>query len=147
MASYRFLPAVAVGAFALVAGSLFAFSGSGDSALGTLDTVPPVPGVATVPATGGTDVTITFSGASDDSGLAAVELWAREDSVAWSLSDSLAATSGSFVFTPGASGTYHFDLVAEDTVGNRSNQPAGAVTVGQGTTVFGANVGDWSLYQ
>lgn len=143
------LRACAMGLFALAAGYLYGASGSGDSAAGSLDTVAPTPGTATVPPSGlisGT--TISYVGAADASGIARVELWAREDSAAWAfstlvVSDGLA--SGSFNFMPAGSGTYHFDLVAEDTLGNRSAAPSGGTGTGDGSTNFTTTVADWSV--
>ena len=125
----------------------FALSGSGDSAAGSLDTVAPTPGTATVPPSGIiTGTAIPYAGASDASGIARVELWAREDSAAWAFTTQFSATtSGSFTYIPGATGTYHFELVAEDTLGNRSAAPSGTTGTGQGSTTFTTNVGDWSL--
>lgn len=131
------------------AAPLFALSGSGDSAAGSLDSVAPNPGSATVPSNGIiTGEAIPYVGASDASGIARVELWAREDSAAWAFStlvvtDGLAA--GSFTYIPAGTGTYHFDLVAEDTLGNRSAAPSGSTGTGDGSTTFTTNVPDWSV--
>jgi hypothetical protein len=129
------------------ASSAFALSGSGDSAAGSLDTVAPTPGTATVPSSGIiTGTAIPYAGASDTSGIARVELWAREDSAAWAFTTQFFATaSGSFSYVPAGTGTYHFDLVAEDTLGNRSAAPSGATGTGQGSTTFTTNVTDWSV--
>jgi hypothetical protein len=137
----------ALGLFALAAVPLFALSGSGDSAPGNLDTVAPTPGTATVPPTGMiTGESIPYAGASDASGIDRVELWAREDSAAWAdTTQSFATASGSFTFIPAGTGTYHFDLVAEDTLGNRSAAPSGSTGTGQGSTTFTNSVTDWSL--
>ncbi|MCC5875014.1 MAG: hypothetical protein JJU11_02230 [Candidatus Sumerlaeia bacterium] len=145
---------VCLGLMCLASGSLFALSGSGDSAPGTLDTVAPTPGVASPPAEEqGTPIEITYSGATDGdgSGLALVELWVRTDTASWSFSG-LSDTEpvGSFSFTPAGDpgeidDDYYFTLVAEDTVGNRSDEPEGLVGDGDGTTTLNTetNVRDW----
>lgn len=143
------LHAAAVGLFALAAGPIFALSGGGDSAAGSLDTVAPTPGTAVVPPSGIiTGTNIPYSGTADASGIARVELWAREDAAAWAfeavVTDGLA--DGSFPFVPGGMGLYHFDLVAEDTLGNRSAAPSGVVGTGQGSTLFSSRVADWRLF-
>ncbi|MDX2176306.1 MAG: hypothetical protein SF028_07525 [Candidatus Sumerlaeia bacterium] len=131
----------------LACASAFALSGSGDSAVGSLDTVAPTPGTATVPPTGIiTGEAIPYAAASDTSGIARVELWAREDSAAWAFTTQFFATpSGSFTYVPAGTGTYHFDLVAEDTLGNRSAAPSGTTGTGQGSTAFTTSVTDWSV--
>lgn len=141
------LRAGALGFFALAAAPILALSGSGDSAAGSLDTVAPTAGTATVPPTGIiTGESIPYAGASDASGIARVELWAREDSAAWAFTTQFfATTSGSFTYVPAGTGLYHFDLVAEDTLGNRSAAPSGATGTGQGSTTFTTNVTDWSV--
>ncbi|MBI1291642.1 hypothetical protein GC173_10430 [bacterium] len=142
------LRAVAIGLFALAAAPIFALSGSGDSAAGSLDTVAPTPGTATVPPSGViTGESIPYVGASDASGIARFELWARKDSTAWYYYDAVfdGLANGSFFFAPGGTGLYHFDLVAEDSVGNRSAAPLGSAGTGQGSTNFASNVADWSL--
>ena len=125
----------------------WALSGAGDSAPGSIDTVAPVPGTATIPANGGmSGETISYSGASDASGIASVVLWVRKDGDPWGssgLSDT--GTSGSFSFVPVSTGLYHFDLVAEDSLGNRSTAPSGSTGTGQGSTLFSTNIPDWSL--
>lgn len=73
----------------------------------------------------------------------------REDSDLWGFSAQFAATaSGSFFYVPAGEGLYHFELVAEDTVGNRSAAPAG---IGQGSTNFlsggPSTVTDWGIYE
>ncbi|MCC5877212.1 MAG: hypothetical protein JJU11_13405 [Candidatus Sumerlaeia bacterium] len=148
------LTGTAVWLFALAAMPLLALSGSGDSAPGTLDTVAPTAGVASPPAEAqGTPIEITYSGATDGdgSGLAFVELWVRTETVPWSFSG-LTDTdpAGSFSFTPtGDPGEidddYSFTLVAEDNVGNRSEEPEGLVGDGDGTTTLNTetNVRDW----
>jgi hypothetical protein len=143
------LRAGALGLFALVTAPLFPLSGSGDSAAGSLDTVAPTPGSATVPPTGLiTGTSIPYAGASDATALARVELWAREDSAAWAFSTLVVTNgnaSGSFSYVPAGSGTYHFDLVAEDSLGNRSTAPSGSTGIGDGSTIFSTNVEDWSM--
>ncbi|MCC5875838.1 MAG: hypothetical protein JJU11_06435 [Candidatus Sumerlaeia bacterium] len=145
-----------VGLFALATAPILALSGSGDSAPGTLDTVAPTPGVASPPAeVQGTPIEITYSGATDGdgSGLASVELWVRTDTAPWSFSG-LTDTepAGSFSFTPAGDpgeidDDYYFTLVAEDTVGNRSDEPEGLVGDGDGTTTLNTetNVRDWMV--
>jgi len=141
------LRAAAAGLFALAAAPIFALSGSGDSAAGSLDTVAPTPGTATIPPTGiTTGQSIPYAGASDASGIARVELWARENSASWAFTTQFFATvSGSFTYVPAGTGTYHFELVAEDTLGNRSAAPSGTTGTGQGSTTFTTNVADWSV--
>jgi hypothetical protein len=136
-----------LGLLALAAAPIFALSGSGDSAPGNLDTVAPDPGSATVPPTGiVTGEAIPYSGATDASGIARVELWAREDSAPWAFTTQFFATAtGSFTYVPAGSGIYHFDLVAEDTLGNRSAAPSGSAGTGDGSTTFTTNVTDWSV--
>lgn len=141
------------GAFAsiltLACASAFALSGSGDSAAGSLDTIAPTPGAAAPPPTGIiTGSSIPYAGANDASGIARVELWAREDSAVWAFSTLVVTdgnAAGSFNFVPAGSGLYHFDLVAEDTLGNRSAVPSGSSGTGDGSTAFSTNVADWSV--
>lgn len=134
---------------ALACPPLFALSGSGDSAPGNLDTVAPTAGTATVPPTGSlAGTSIPYAGANDASGIARVELWSREDSASWGFSTLVVTDglgNGSFNFVPGTTGTYHFDLVAEDTLGNRSAAPSGNSGTGDGSTTFTSAVADWSL--
>ncbi|MCC5877217.1 MAG: hypothetical protein JJU11_13430 [Candidatus Sumerlaeia bacterium] len=148
------IKAGAVGLFALAAAPIFALSGSGDSAPGTLDTVAPTPGVASPPVSAQeTPIVITFSGATDGDGvgLASVELWVRTDTAPWSFSGlSDTEPAGSFSFTPAGDpgeidDDYYFTLVAEDAVGNRSTEPAGLVGDGDGATTLdtASNVADW----
>lgn len=144
------LRAAGIGLFAFATAPLFALSGSGDSAAGSLDTVAPTPGTATVPANGIiSGESIPYSGATDTSGIARVELWARENSASWAFSDVVTDgnAAGSFTYIPAASGTYHFDLVAEDTVGNRSTAPSGSTGTGQGSTTFTTSAGDWGILE
>jgi hypothetical protein len=138
-----------LGLIALAATPLLALSGSGDSMPGNLDTVAPTPGTATIPPTATiAGATITYAGASDVSGLASVELWARENSASWADSTLFdTGASGSFNYIPAGTGTYHFDLVAEDTLGNRSVAPSGMSGTGQGSTNFTASVSDWSVLE
>ncbi|MCC5877220.1 MAG: hypothetical protein JJU11_13445 [Candidatus Sumerlaeia bacterium] len=146
----------AVGLFALAAAPLLALSGSGDSVSGTLDTVAPNPGAASPPLLAQeTPIVVTFSGATDGagSGIASVELWVRTDGAPWffsGLSDTEPA--GSFSFTPAGDpgemdDDYYFTLVAEDNVGNRSDEPEGFVGDGDGTTTLNTetNVRDWMV--
>jgi len=140
-----------LGLFVFATTALYASSGSGDSAAGNLDTVAPNPGTAAIPPTGNslTGETITYSGAGDASGLATIELWARDDPGSWFFYEGVfdGFSSGSFFFFPGSTGTYYFDLVAMDTVGNRSPSPIASTSTGQGSTVFTADVVDWSLFE
>lgn len=131
----------------LIAAPVFPLSSSGDSALSDLDTIAPSPGTATVPPSAVvTGVSIPYAGASDASGIARVELWAREDSSSWAFTTQyFVTTSGSFTFVPGGTGLYHFDLVAEDSVGNRTPVPSGGSGTGQGSTLFTSSIDDWSL--
>ena len=138
-----------LGYLALACSPLFALSGSGDSAAGSLDTVAPNPGTASILPDGIVDgEEISYTGASDASGIARVELWARAEGGTWSFSSLFETTeSGDFTFIPPATGIYFFELVAEDTVGNRSVEPEGTTGSGQGSTNFTTNVGDWSLLE
>ncbi len=131
----------------VLGGAVFALSGSGDSAIGALDTLAPNPGTASIPPTATlSGATITYSGASDSSGIAQVELWAREESGSWAFTgQSDPAASSSFLYVPGATTTYYFDLVGEDTLGNRSPAPSGSSGTGQGATMFTTSVNDWML--
>ncbi|MDX2176088.1 MAG: hypothetical protein SF028_06420 [Candidatus Sumerlaeia bacterium] len=132
---------------ALTSSHLFAISGSGTSAAGSLDTVAPVAGSLTAPAAVATTAMVNYSGASDASGIARVELWAREDAASWAFTSLFeTAVLGFFNYTPGATGTYYFELVAEDTLGNRSAAPSGSIGTGQATTNFHNSVEDWSLF-
>ncbi len=127
------------GALLLAGSSAFALTGSADSASVFLDTVAPTPGTATPPPTGLlTGFSVPYSSATDGTGtgLARVELWAREDAASWAFSSLFQATAGgSFSYTPAGAGTFHFDLVAEDAVGNRSAAPSGSTGTGDGTTL------------
>jgi len=148
--------AAAAGLFALVAGPLLALSGSGDSAVGTLDTVAPTPGTATPPATTvEVPIVVSYSGATDGTGagLSLVELWVRTDTAPWSftgLTDT--GSTGSFAFTPAGDpgeidDDYYFTLVAEDVVGNRSTEPSGLVGNGDGSTTLdtASHVPEWMV--
>jgi hypothetical protein len=127
------------GALLLAGSSAFALTGSADSASVFLDTVAPTPGTATPPPTGLlTGFSVPYSSATDGTGtgLARVELWAREDAASWAFSSLFQATaSGSYSYTPAGAGSFHFDLVAEDVVGNRSTVPSGSTGTGDGTTL------------
>ncbi len=144
------LCAGAIGLLGLVTGPVLALSGSGDSAVGSIDTVSPTAGAATVPLSAPVaGSTIPYAGASDVSGIARVELWAREDSASWAFSTLVVTdglSSGSFSFIPAGSGLYHFDLVVEDAVGNRSAAPSGTSGTGDGSTTFTSDVTDWSAF-
>lgn len=92
------------------------------------DWVLPVPGTASSPAYSNTSpVNITYSGASDDYGLAGVELWYRKGATgSWAHSGLLSpGESGSFAFVPYGDDVYYFDLVAVDLAGNRSAPASG----------------------
>lgn len=123
-------------------------AGAGSSLAGVLETVAPTAGTSTPPASASSaPFAIPFSGASDASSVASVELWYRAASGTWINSGlTVAGTSGSFNFTPPGvapanNGDYHFDLVAEDTRGNRSPEPSGSSGTGQGTTNFDTSAG------
>ena len=89
------------------------------------DDEAPTPGVASSPPyASSSPVEVTYAGASDNCGVAEVQLWFKKDDSAWAYSDwSSTGASGSFYFTPSGEGTYCFDLVAVDTVGNASPPP------------------------
>ena len=95
------------------------------------DYQPPVMGSVSVPAESVTSpIVVGYAGATDvgPAGLKKVELWhKKESSGTWTNSGlSLAGTNGSFNFVPTASnGTYYFEFVLEDKLGNRSTEPAG----------------------
>jgi hypothetical protein len=150
------LRACGLGFIAIAAAPLFALSGSGDSAPGTLDTVAPTPGTANPPATSvETPIIISYSGATDGTGagLASVELWVRTDTAPWSFTGlSESGVAGSFNFTPSGDpgeidDDYFFTLVAEDVVGNRSTEPSGLIGDGDGATTLdtASHVADWML--
>jgi hypothetical protein len=152
----QLLRAASLGLIALAAGPIFALSGSGDSAPGTLDTVAPTAGVASPPATvQEIPIVINYSGATDGdgSGLASVEMWVRTETAPWSFSGlSETNDSGSFSFTPtGDPGEidddYFFTLVAEDLVGNRSTEPQGLTGDGDGFTTLDSTsyIADWTV--
>lgn len=145
-----------LGLISLSAAPLFALSGSGDSAPGTLDTVAPTPGVASPPATAQeTPITVTYTGATDGdgSGLAFVELWVRTETAPWSFSGlTQSDAAGSFSFTPAGDpgeidDNYYFTLVGEDNVGNRSEEPEGLTGEGDGSTTLdtSTHVVDWMV--
>lgn len=120
------------------AGSYSSWSGNSDGI--TVDTTVPAPGTASSPAsvTGGT-ISVDYSGASDStSGLKKVELWHKKETVGvWTNTGlTLNGASGTFGFTPASgSGTYYFDLVAEDNAGNRSAAASGS---GDTSTIYTA---------
>ena len=96
----------------------------------TVDATAPDPGAASSPAYVTTaSITVTYSGASDAlSGLNHVELWYKKGVHGTWTDSTLTSTAGSGSFLPFAPddyGTYYFDLVAEDNVGNRSAAPSG----------------------
>ncbi|MEO8376144.1 MAG: hypothetical protein ABI579_00605 [Candidatus Sumerlaeota bacterium] len=133
----RFLArSIAFAALSLSAGVAFAASSFGDSPSTLLDTVAPDPGTAFPPPTGtlwGFDV--PFSGASDTSGIARISLQVRSTGSWGDSGDFATTTSGTISFVPTAEGTYVFDLVAEDNVGNRSVAPSGDTGDGDGFTL------------
>ena len=95
--------------------------------------VPPVAGTAQSPATATNDpIIVTYSGAADDqggSGLKDVALWFKKEADGTWTDSGLRETggSGSFAFNGmTGSGTYYFDLVAQDNVGNLSPVPSGS---------------------
>lgn len=133
-----------------------ALSGSGDSAAGFVETVSPIAGVVDPPATATVaPIALPFAGASDASGIASVELWVRTSTGTWMDSNMASgSTSGAFSFEPAGSppanhGDYYFDLVAEDSLGNRSAEPSGSTGTGDGFTnyVTNSDVRDWSVLE
>jgi hypothetical protein len=131
-----------------VGAPLWALSGSAQSAVGSLETITPVTGIASPPADAVAGPTaIPYAGASDASGLARVELWARADAEAWGFTSLVqVGGEGTFTFDPGAAGLFHFDLVAEDVLGNRSVAPFGGADVGDGSTLFIPATTEWTLF-
>lgn len=104
--------------------------GGGGGGIGGGDTTAPIPGIAISPLYANSKpIVVTYSGASDSggSGFNFVELWYKYGTGAWINSDlTNLTTSGSFNFNGinNSNGTYYFDLVAEDGVGNRSSVPS-----------------------
>lgn len=97
-----------------------------------IDMIAPTPGTAISPATASTSpIEVTYTGAYDNeggSGLNHVELWFKKDTWPTWINSGLQSTTGSGSFTfnlVDGVGTYYFDLVAEDNVGNRSAVPSG----------------------
>lgn len=138
--------AVLAGIFLLAAIIAPGATGSGDSALGALETLPPSAGTLTAPAiTTANPFSITFSGVDDESGLLRVELWYRTAGTSWTFWGNAAA--GTFSFAPPGSSTdtYHFQLVAVDTRGNATATPTGQTGTGQASTHYqtASTVGDW----
>lgn len=124
-------------------------AGIGISAAADFETVAPTAGACMPPASAtSAPISIPYAGATDASGLASVELWARTDTSPWAPTGlSAVAPSGAFEYTPPGiepanHGTYYFALVAEDVRGNRSAAPAGLVDDGDGATVFAAASGE-----
>ncbi len=123
---------------------LLALVSAGDSAVGMVETVSPTTGSLLAPLeTGDAPITVTFSGAADDdSAVGHVELWYRKEGESWAWSgESEDAAAGDFEFTPPGSapgfyGVYYFDVVVEDSVGNRTTAPSGSTGEGQTTTEF-----------
>ena len=98
----------------------------------TFDLTAPKIGTVTCPsAISAVSVTVGFTGATDSGGslLKQSELWVKAgDAGTWTdtaLRNSSA--SGSFVYTPSASGRYYFAVVAEDNDGNRSKEAEDAI--------------------
>lgn len=91
------------------------------------DSIPPVAGTASSPARANAPFRVSYSGASDDYALARVELWYRRGTGGSWTDSGLISTgaSGSFTFTPDGDDIYYFDLVAVDSVGNRSAPASG----------------------
>jgi hypothetical protein len=146
----RIPPALRAAALAALAVVLAGAAGVGISPPGNFDTVAPRAGTAAPPSEStGLRITIPFTGAFDVSGLARVELWVRTDSEPWAPTGLVLATpSGTFHFTPvQGSGTYYFDLVAQDALGNRSAAPTGLDGTGDGATNHTAVAGftGWML--
>lgn len=116
-----------------------------ESASLLVETVAPTAGTLTIAATDGSaPIDVPLAGAADaGSGIDFVELWYRKDAGPWTNSGlTIDGTSGSFPFDPpgafpGDLGEYFFEVVAQDTAGNRSAAPTGS---GQGSTVYNATV-------
>jgi len=112
--------------------------GGGGSSGGSTDSIPPIPGTATIPPYANSEpVNITYTGAYDTggSGLSFVELWYKKGTGSW-MNSGLASgeTSGSFSFSGFTTNdTYYFDLVAHD---NQGNQSAAASGSGDGSTIY-----------
>jgi hypothetical protein len=113
---------------------------AGDGLANTVyDSAPPTLGTLTAPAMTATGpITVTYAGVSDDgAGVAEVSLWVKKGAGAWRATGMVLATdSGSFDFADLTSdATYEFALQAEDSVGNKSPEPAGA---GAASTIYDA---------
>ncbi len=131
-------------------------SGWAASGTMTLDAISPTAGVASAAPTSQTaPIPINYVGASDaHSGLAAVELWYRFESGAWTYSGTSGIGGTGFLFftPPGTSpanfGEYFFDLVAIDNAGNRSAAPTGSTGAGDTSTIFGpaAGIPTWDVF-
>jgi hypothetical protein len=121
-----------------------ALSGYVESAPMDLETVAPDPGMLALPVAGPpAGLELAYSGASDASGIARVELWVRIGDGVWT--DSLLwsnAGEGVFPFVPTELVEHRFDLVAEDSRGNRSALPSGD---GQGVVEFLDYPNGWML--
>jgi hypothetical protein len=94
------------------------------------DTEAPTPGTATAASpTNASPIEVNYSGASDtESGLQSIALWYKFGAGGTWTNTGLTSTggSGSFNFTPSdGDGTYYFDLVATDNVGNTSSAATG----------------------
>lgn len=101
--------------------------GGGGSTTVLQDTIPPITGTASSPAsqTYGT-IRITYSGAFDTggSGFSHVSLYYKKDAGSWLDSGLIFAdTAGNFDFTAEGDGVYYFDLRAYDNQGNSSSRP------------------------
>lgn len=129
-----------------------ALVGMGESDAGLLDVTSPTSGNLTAPPSADSaPFSITFAGAGDSGSLEFVELWFRKEGENWDWSGEVVmAASGSFDFTPSgvvpaSHGIYYFDLVAQDSVGNRSAVPSGSSGAGQGSTEFSTDtlINDW----
>jgi hypothetical protein len=142
-----------IGAMVVLSADLPALIGAGVSSTGVLETVPPTTGSLTIPSTATTaPIGVDYSGVADaHSALGEVAFWYRTDLVDWTpsgLSDS--ASAGTFSFmppgsSPGNHGTYYFQIVAVDELGNSSAIPAGSVGLGQGGVAYdtSTSVGSW----
>ena len=91
------------------------------------DSVPPLAGTASSPARANAPFRVSYSGASDDYALARVDLWYRIGAGGLWTDSGLSSTGagGGFTFAPDGDGIYYFDLVAVDSVGNRSAPASG----------------------
>ena len=132
-----------------------AFAGSYEAVTAPcfFDIQPPTIGTVTAPENASlSGATVSFLAVTDCSGVAKVELWSRKDTVPSWTDTTFFATDGigaDFNFVPGSgAGSYHFDLVMEDNLGNRTVTPLDSASVGAASTLFGApaSVVDWMIF-